>query len=109
MGDRVLMQCYSSETNEFGPVVYCHWTGHDAKEVVQLLRKRMQSRQKDLAYSSARLAQIAMAGDDGNLSYGIWNADHKLTAADSHGDAGVVLIDVDNDHKATYLGGYLKD
>lgn len=89
-------------------MVYCHWSGRTAPLIVAALAERMKTRQGDLMYSNARLVQCAIANDDFNTGFGIWNADKLLTADDSHGDAGVVLIDVDNDHKATYLGGYLK-
>lgn len=109
MGDRVLMQCFSSKSKEVGPVVYGHWCGSRGKEIVSNLAKRMKGREGDLSYSSARLVQETCGDDDGNLSVGMWNADKLLTADDSHGDAGVILIDVDNDHRPTFLGGYLAD
>lgn len=109
MGDRVLMQCYSSKSGEFGPVVYCHWTGESAPNVLKRLRSRMKDRPGDLAYSSARLVQEAIGEDEGALSFGTWNAEALLTEKDSHGDAGVILIDVDKGHHATCMGGYLKD
>jgi hypothetical protein len=107
MGNRVLMQCFSSKTGEFGPVVYCHWAGDTAPEIVNRLAAQMKGREGDLAYSSARLVQCAIGTDAHNTGFGMWNAEKLLTAADSHGDAGCVLIDVDKDHKAQYFGGYL--
>lgn len=112
MGDRVLMQCYSSKTNEFGSVVYGHWAGGEAKDIVMRLALRMKERGGDIAYSTARLVQemIDCSGELGkkhSAGFGVWNAEKLLTKDDSHGDAGVVLIDVENDHKATYIGGYL--
>ena len=107
MGDRVLMQCFSSKTGEFGPVVYGHWCGGKAPAIVAALAKRMESRGGDVAYSSARLVQEAIGENKDALSFGIWNAAGRLTADDSHGDAGCVLIDVDSGHAPTYLGGYL--
>lgn len=107
MGDRVLMQCHSSKTGDFGPVLYCHWVGDRATKIVEALRERMKQRPDDVEYSSARLAQIAMGMDDDCLSFGLWNANGLLTAEDSHGDAGCVLIDVSDNHSAKYLGGYL--
>ena len=92
MGDRVLMQCYSGE--EFGPAVYGHWSGESAPAIVEKLRKQMQGRPDDLAYASARLVQCMIGTDTGNTGFGIWNVDHILRAEDTHGDAGVVLIDV---------------
>jgi len=108
MGDRVLMQCHSSKTGEFGPILYCHCAGERAPLIVAELHDRMKTRPDDLDYSSARLAQIAMEGDSNCLSFGIYNATALLTAEDSHGDAGCVLIDVSDDHSAKYFGGYLK-
>lgn len=102
------MQVYNSESDEFGPVLYCHHSGSAAPSIVYRLKERMQSRGNDLEYASARLVQEAIDNDPGALSFGIWNTDHLLTAADSHGDAGVVLIDCADGFKATYLGGYLK-
>jgi hypothetical protein len=108
MGDRVLMQCHSSREGTFGPVLYCHWGGSSAKKIVENLRAQMQSRPGDVEYSTARLVQCAIpCGDVEPAGFGVWNAEHLLTAADSHGDAGVVLIDVANRHAAVYLGGYL--
>ena len=109
MGDRVLMQCFSSKSGECGPVVYGHWAGCEAQDIVLKLAKRMEGRGGDLAYSSARLAQEAVAtSPNGNTGFGIWNQTTKLTAKDSHGNAGVILIDVDNGHRCECLGGYLK-
>lgn len=107
MGDRVLMQCYSSKSGETGPVVYCHWNGSEAGVIVRRLAKRMESRGADLHYASARLVQDAINGDEGNVSFGVWNRADLLTEGDSHGDAGVILIDVDNGYKTTCLGGYM--
>ena len=92
MGDRVLMQVVNNE-GEFGPVVYCVWSWSNVPKFVKELKKRMSDRQNDIPYSTANLAQIAMGNDADNLGFGIWNATAILTAEDSHGDAGVVLID----------------
>ena len=105
MGDRVLLQIV--QANEFGPVVYCHWSGDRAPEIVRALAERMKPRRGDLDYASARLVQECTAADpDGALSFGVSNAPARLTADDSHGDAGVVLIDC-NTFKCECLGGYL--
>ena len=68
----------------------------------------MEGRTNDIPYASARLLQEAM-GDhtEGSTGFGIENADLLLTREDSHGDAGVVLIDVANDFRCVCLGGYL--
>ena len=107
MGNTVLMQCVNKKTGEFGPVCYGYYTGTDAPAVVERLARRMRERQNDVQYSSARLVQEMIAFEDGCLGQAIWNADHILTAEDSQGDAGVVLIDVSDNHRPTYLGGYL--
>jgi hypothetical protein len=101
-----MLQCIKKSTGEFGPVVYGHWSGSDAPIIVERLKARMRTRGADLEYASARLVQDAINGDSGNLSFGLWNADHILTAGDNNEDAGVVLINVD-DYSAEYLGGYL--
>lgn len=110
MGDRVLMQCHSAKSGRFGPVVYCHWLGDKAPQIVNRLINRMRPRTGDLDYSSARLVQectLAQIDPDSYMSIGVWNSDHLLTAKDSHGDAGCVLIDVDT-WQTTYVGGYLR-
>lgn len=109
MGDRVLMQVYSATLNANGPVVYCHWLGDRAPQIMAALIKRMQGR-RDVDYASARLVQeccTAQHDPAAMLGVGIWNSPDRLTAAHSHGDAGVVLLNVD-DWQVTYLGGYLR-
>jgi hypothetical protein len=93
---------------QFGPVVYCHWTGSDSPEVIARLAKRMEGRAGDVDYSTARLVQEAIGGDTGNISFGVFNADAILTAADSHGDCGVILIHCDKGHAWEPLCGYLR-
>jgi hypothetical protein len=106
MGDRVLFQVVRGSA-EFGPVVYCHWSGERAPEIVRKLAERMEDRAGDLDYATARLLQECIAGNDGgNLSFGVSNAPARLTSEDSHGDAGVVLIDCDG-FTCECLGGYL--
>lgn len=122
MGDRVLFQVIHtgreapSVVTHFGPVIYCHWSGYYALDIVQRLAKRMKDRQGDVDYATARLVQECIGdnssgnphwyGDDA-LGYGVWNTDKVLTAEDSHGDAGVVLIDCSKGFKVQCLGGYL--
>ena len=105
MGDRVLFQMVRGAA-EFGPVVYCHWSGYRAPESARKLSARMASRPGDLDYATARLVQECTANGDGALGFGVSNAAARLTAEDSHGDAGVVLIDCDS-FKCECLGGYL--
>ncbi len=107
MGNKVLMQVYNSDTNKFGPAVYGHWSGSDAKDIAQRLKVRMHNRIGDVDYSSARLVQEMINNEPGDGGFGIFNVDKILTIADSHGDAGIVLIDCFNDHEPTFIGGYL--
>ena len=110
MGDRVLYQVHAPAQNAFGPVVYAHWGGNDAPAVVRRLAARMATRRGDVDYCTARLVQfvIEAADPDSNVGVGVWNTDHLLTADDSHGDAGVVLINA-HDGTAQYIGGYYAD
>jgi hypothetical protein len=111
MGDRVLMQCHSKRSGKFGPIVYGHWLGDRAKHIVTQLTERMSTRRGDVDYASARLVQeccLAAGQVQYNTGVGMWNASGLLGLDDSHGDAGCVLIDVD-DFSVAYFGGYLRD
>ena len=107
MGDRVLFQVVNGAVNA-GPVVYCHWAGDRAPEIVRKLAARMSARPGDMDYATARLVQECTAEDpDGALGFGVFNAKGRLTEKDSHGDAGIVLIDCSNGFRCECLGGYL--
>ena len=109
MGDRVLFQVVSRYQPEaFGPVVYCHWSGERAPQIVRALAERMVDRPNDISYATARLVQECVGDSTSSTSFGVWNATHKLTADDSHGDAGVVLIDCADGFKCECLDGYLR-
>jgi hypothetical protein len=108
MGDRVLFQVIKAaeDSVEFSPVIYGHNAGDAAPTIVAQLAIQMRDRMGDVSYWAARLVEVLCQTDPGGcLSIGIWNADAILTAKDSHGDAGVVLINADNG-AAMYLGGY---
>lgn len=105
MGERVLFQVVRGE--RFSPVIYCHWSGDEVRDICSRLRERMQGRGGDVQYTAARLVQECTNGDTGNVSFGIWNADSVLTETDTHGDGGVVLIDVSGAQmEFKCLGGY---
>lgn len=106
MGDRVLLQIVKKSPKEFSPAIYCHWLGGDAIMAVKRLAVRMEDRRGDVPYATARLIQEVINNEDGNLGFGIWNTKKVLTAKDSHGDAGVILVDADT-FEMTFLGGYL--
>lgn len=107
MGDRVLIQCFSSKSGDVGPVIYGHWSGYNSPDAVRRLAERMKDRQGDVPYSSARMVQELVGDNDDSTGFGIWNEEKKLTESGSHGDAGVILIDVDNEHRCECFGGYL--
>jgi hypothetical protein len=108
MGDRVLFQVVKGK--DFSPVVYCHWSGDEVPYICKRLLNRMEGREGDLHYTAARLVQECINNDESNLSFGIWNTDQVLTEADSHGDGGVILVDVSGDTmRFRCLGGYWKD
>jgi hypothetical protein len=105
MGDRVLFQVVSGE--DFSPVVYCHSSGAEVRDICARLQGRMRGRHNDLHYTAARLVQECIRERPGNLSFGMWNAVGIQTEADSHGDGGVVLIDVSGPQmEFKCFGGY---
>jgi hypothetical protein len=113
MGDRVLFQVVQKvegQRTKVGPVVYGHWCGSRAPKICAKLRDRMASRPGDLGYTAARLVQECTATDpDGPLSFGLWNATKPLKPADSHGDAGIVLVHLTNVGMIfECFGGYLE-
>ena len=114
MGDRVLFQVVSREDGKrrVSPVAYGHWCGARAPEIAAKLKARMATRGADVPYTFARLIQEMVRDDDGNLSFGAWNCARLLKEADSHGDAGIVLIRYDkaDDRSMTFecMGGYLE-
>jgi hypothetical protein len=114
MGDRVLFQVVlradkTNEAKEFSPVMYGHWSGSAAPGIAKRIKKRMGKRTGDTDYTAARLIQEMINGDNGELSFGMWNADRVLTEEDSHGDAGVVLVNLYSDKEMSFecFGGYL--
>lgn len=107
MGDRVLIQVVNNR-DEFGPIVYGHWSGSNVKEVLRSLKTRMKDRRGDIGYTTARLVQEMIGGDNGNLGFGVFNAERILSGVDSHGDAGVVVINCEN-FLACAAGGYYNE
>lgn len=103
MGDRALIQLKTA--SEFSPVLYLHWSGGHVADILARTEKQMRGRAGDVSYSFARLVAQAINGDKSNLSYGVWNADKVLTAEDSHGDAGVFVVDVSSEAWTVAAGG----
>jgi hypothetical protein len=122
MGDRALV--IFENKDEISPVVYLHWSGSRVPAFLQQLKERMQGREGDVSYATARFIGLCHEAIYGNLSLGVWNlpadtlvavktrglsteADKEL-AGYSHGGAGVVVV---NAHDFTWkaYGGYLTD
>jgi hypothetical protein len=120
MGDRALI--IFEHNGEVSPVVYLHWSGSRVPALLQTLKERMQGREGDVSYTTARFIGICHESIDGNLSLGVWNlpvetlvavktrglsseADKEL-ADYSHGDAGVVVVNA-KDFTFEAYGGYL--
>jgi hypothetical protein len=98
MGNRVLVQLVSEGANgpaRVSPVLYGHWSGDEAANWLHQLTVKMGDRINDISYSFARLVQIALADDKEITGYGVWNQAEKLKPADSHGDSGIYVLNVD--------------
>lgn len=107
MGDRVLLQVIKRNgLPGYSPVIYCHWLGGEAVEAIKRLAVRMDKRRGDVDYIAARLLQEAINGDGGDTGFGLMNVNRVLTAEDSHGDAGIILVNADT-FEMTFIGGYL--
>ena len=112
MGDRALIQIVRHNTSsnqepEFSPVCYLHHAGCDAADYIRELSDRMVNRDGDCGYAFARLIGIAHNHTPGNMSLGAWNADGILKAEDTHGDAGIYIVDCTT-WKVKAMGGYGK-
>jgi hypothetical protein len=114
MGDRALVVFHAEET--ISPTVYLHWNGSEVPELLAELKERMQGRFGDIDYATARFIGGCHDRIPGNLSLGVFN--NKLTIGDlndaavmrkhSHGDAGFVVVNVDDFSWVAY-GGYLEE
>jgi len=123
MGDRALVIFHDDTT--VSPVIYLHWSGSEVPQLAAAHEKLMADRKGDVQYAAARFVGLAHEQISGNLSLGIWNADADLQAAvlqitadptskaaasvlasESHGDAGVCVIDC-RDFTWKAFGGYL--
>jgi hypothetical protein len=106
MGNRVLIQFVGND-GDFSPVIYGHWHGSNAAQTLIDLQKQMESRGGDVSYIAARCVErMCLSDPGGDTGFGIWNTDKPLTEDESHGDAGVWLVDVSVVHwYVTILGG----
>lgn len=110
MGDRALVQFHrpgaeAGDPDGYGPVVYLHWSGSRVPALLAEWREVMKTRMADITYGTARFIGVCHERIAPPLSLGVWSADHLLTKDDSHGDAGVFLVDC-RTGLAEQLGGY---
>lgn len=122
MGDRALI--IFTDGTEVSPTVYLHWSGSSVPKLLEVCHSRMMGRLGDVEYGVARFIGICHEHVDGNLSLGCWNTDEaiavaarkaisgpeaehiKTLAEQSHGDAGLVVVNV-KDYSWKAFGGYL--
>lgn len=102
MGDRVTIQL--TKGKEFSPIIYMHWAGEAALEILKEAAPLM--RKGDMSYAFARLAGAChnATEPEQGLSFGIWNADSIVTE-DSQGDNGHFGVDISTG-EVTHYGGY---
>ena len=114
MGDRALVIFHDQHT--VSPTCYLHWDGSTVPRFLEHLKDTMQGREGDASYAAARFLGICHAFIPGNLSIGVWSNSYTLAdlangyrmAKDTHGDAGVVVVNTDDFSWKAY-GGYLAD
>jgi hypothetical protein len=104
MGDRALIQL-TNKSGEVSPVLYMHWSGSSVAAILCRAQDQMKGRANDVDYAFARLVQQATGRDLGNTGFGVWNQSERLTADDSHGDAGCFVVDVSTEAWAVAQGG----
>lgn len=116
MGDRALV--VFTDGSEVSPITYLHWAGSKVPKLLEQLKVLMASRGADVSYASARFFGIChMQRPEDNMSLGAMNTDDKVIDAvksndsavlteESHGDAGFIVVNV-NDYSWKAYGGYL--
>jgi hypothetical protein len=109
MGDRALIVFHGGK--QHSPVIYLHWGGYEVVGLLKKTRALMNDRLGDVEYTAARFCGICHEDTDGNTSLGMWNSPkdiEELKASNySHGDAGVILVDVsDSTWIAKAYNGY---
>lgn len=116
MGDRALV--LFTDGTEVSPTVYLHWSGTNVPKYLEELKELMATRLDDVSYGCARFIGICHSKNaKDNCSLGVWSTDVKIEQAIlcneekdlakySHGDAGVIVVDVKTYEWKAY-GGYL--
>lgn len=133
MGDRALVIFANDQGQSVSPTVYLHWSGSAVPDLIEKLSVVMGTRKGDVSYACARFAAIACDDNPGNLSVGVLQTPQEVTIAASyiasfpdaaggvaldnsrkvlrkysHGDAGVILVNV-SDFTWQAFGGYLAE
>jgi hypothetical protein len=103
MGDRAVIQLRTKD--EMSPCLYMHNSGDEVAAILKRTHTRMEGRGNDVSYAFARLVQEAIGDSWGCLSFGVWNQTELLTESDTHGDAGVFVVDVSDGVWRVYAGG----
>jgi len=117
MGDRALVVFKETSElvgkTEYSPVIYLHWNGEDVPGLLQKTKKVMEGREHDLSYTSARFIGVCNNYLEGNLSLGMWNLPSnfnqwtkKEKIKYGHGDAGLIVVDINTWLFEQYGGGY---
>jgi len=115
MGDRCLVLL--TDGKEVSPTIYLHWAGEGTTGFIKELKELMKDRTGDIQYAAARFTGICHSHDIGCTGLGLWNTtesdkkavierDESALKEMSHGDAGVIVVNVD-DFTWEAFGGYL--
>jgi len=109
MGDRVLIQM--TDEREVSPVLYMHWNGTEALDIIKAAEERNHDAY-DMSYAFSFLTREADKYSDNTPSFEVfnWDKNRLLTADDSHGDAGCIVINVKPCPWRIHAGGgYVED
>lgn len=108
MGDRAIIILHDAA--DFSPAIYVHWLGHAVPDLLKEHVEYMGARLTDVSYSAARLVGQIHTKHAGVTGLGIFAAtgfDPKTkTGFESHGDAGVICLNVATGEVSAY-DGYL--
>jgi hypothetical protein len=114
MGNRALVVFHNDD--DVSPTVYLHWNGDDVPYYLEQLKLLMATRLGDPSYAAARFVGICHNHISGPMSLGVMAntfavadvKDPERMAAESHGDAGMVVVDTADFSWKAY-GGALED
>lgn len=115
MGDRALI--IFKTDYEISPTVYLHWGGCEATDFIGQLSSAADGKGICATYAAARFVGIAHQATPGVMSLGVQNTEAELAeailagnletiASYSHGDAGILIVNVE-DYSWEAYGGYL--